>query len=366
MRSARNAGLERAFAQGTPDKVVLTAQDLLAQLAPKTGGESPEVLDKIWSKIVLKPDIKKSIRSKIDLFNSGNKAAPRGLLLYGPPGTGKSEIARLIAKSTKSAFESLTTSSLKAGFTGQTAQLVKQIWEKARSRGRCVIFVDECEGVFGRRGGLNTDSFSEDLIQEFLAQWDGVGPAAQIWVVGATNHRDRLDEAIMSRFGAEWEIGLPEALERIQILRLEFEKLEREVEIPDFAGRATTGFAGRALANVARDVCTLAANERATSRRKSGKKSSRMRVGPVDGGDIWALVISSETLRRLKTVCESLISVESLRKQESTGAGALLYGPPGTGKTQIARTLRPSGLTFIAAGPPTEGGPHRPIRAKGA
>src|SRR5262249_32709947 len=128
--------------------------------------------------------------------------------------------------------------------------------------GRYVIFVDECEGVFGRRGGLNTDKFSEDIVQEFLAQWDGVGFAGQVWVIGATNRRDLLDPVIVSRFGASFEIGMPEAVERLEILRIEMRKLERAPEVPDFVGNLTTGMSGRGLSTLARDVCTIATDRK--------------------------------------------------------------------------------------------------------
>jgi transitional endoplasmic reticulum ATPase len=358
VRAASQTAMERAFAEGTPDQIVLTRKDLLAQLSTQLKEVSDEDLEKIWSQIVLKPDIKKSILSKIRMFNSGDKATPRGLLLYGPPGTGKTEIARRIADSTNSVFESLSIASLKAGYTGQSGQLVKQLWDKARSRGRAVIFVDECEGVFGRRGGLNTDSFSEEIIQEFLAQWDGVGSKGQIWVIGATNRRDMLDEAIVSRFGAAWEIGLPDVAERVQILRLEMRKMERDTEIPEFVGALTTGLAGRGLATVARDVCTMAAEQKTDIQpemwREVLARYTKASSDAVDAGAHWdSLVLPDNTLRKLKTVCDSMKNAEILAKQGFEPLrGALLYGPPGTGKTQIARTLaNESGVAFIGAGP---------------
>ncbi len=61
------------------------------------------------------------------------------------------------------------------------------------------MFIDECEGVFARRGGTNTDAASEELVQAFLAEWDGVGSEDQrVWVVGATNRKDIMDDAITS------------------------------------------------------------------------------------------------------------------------------------------------------------------------
>jgi SpoVK/Ycf46/Vps4 family AAA+-type ATPase len=354
-----NRAMERAvLVAASPDDVRLTRELLLAEVSPQGREVSDADLQKVWSQIVLKQEVKESILSKIRMFNRGDKAAPRGMLLYGPPGTGKTEIARRIADSTSSYFMSLTGSDLKKGYVGQSGESVKKIWEQARSRGRCVIFIDECDAVFARRGSVSTDAGTEELVPEFLASWDGMASEGQVWVVGATNKRERLDEAIVSRFGAAVEIGLPEPPERLEILKLEMRKLERDADIPEFVASATTGFAGRDLSQMARDVCTMAAERRGAITPEMWKeviaRYAKASSESVEESARWnALVLSEETIDKLKTVCESLRQIELLQKQGiQPPRGALLYGPPGTGKTQIARTLaNESGLPFIAAGP---------------
>ena len=355
-RASQHA-IERARQAGTVENVVLFREDLLKEAAPESKEVSAEDLEAIWGKIVLEPSVKADILHKIKLFNKADKKAPKGLLLYGPPGTGKTEIARRIADSASCFFMSLKGPDLKAGYLGQSGQQVKALWEKARGRGRCVMFVDECEGVFARRGGTNSDALTEETVQAFLAEWDGVGTEDQrVWVVGATNRRDLLDDAIVSRFGAAVEIGLPGATERLEILALEFAKLEMQVDIPAFVGQATTGFSGRNLATLARDVGTLA-DERDSAPTddiwreviaRYGKASSES----VDEGARWdSLILSEATLDKLQMSCEMLRHLETLQAQGvDVPKGALLFGPPGTGKTQIARTLaNESGLPFLAA-----------------
>jgi SpoVK/Ycf46/Vps4 family AAA+-type ATPase len=353
-RAAQEA-VNRAIAQGTPDNVVLTRADVLREVTPRGKEVSEADLTKVWEKIILKPAIKQDLLDKIRVFNRGDKAAPTGLLLYGPPGTGKTEIARRIADSASCYFMSLKGPDLKAGYVGQSGERVKKTWAQARARGRCVMFIDECEGVFARRGGTNTDGASEELVQAFLAEWDGVGSEDQrVWVVGATNRKDLLDDAITSRFGAEVEIGLPEAAERLQILRLEMLKLDRPAEVPEFLGQETVGFSGRNLSRLASDVCVRAGQSGAITDALWRDAIKRLRPSEaVDAGARWdSLILAPATLTKLKGVCEALRHVETLRKQGiPPPKGALLYGPPGTGKTQIARTLaNESGLAFIAAG----------------
>ena len=355
-RAAQEA-VNRAIAQGTPDRVVLTREDMMREVAPRSKEVSDADLEKIWGQIVLQPEVKADLLDKIRLFNSGDKAAPKGLLLYGPPGTGKTEIARRIADSASCYFMALKAPDLKAGYVGQSGERVKKVWEQARARGRCVIFIDECEGVFARRGGTNSDSASEELVQAFLAEWDGLGTEGQqIWVVGATNRRDLIDEAMVSRFGAAIEIGLPGAAERLQILRLEMEKLERPAEVPTFVGELTVGLSGRNLSRVASDVCTLARKQGGTITENLWqevlKQHTQAKSESVDKGATWdSLVLQQDVLEKLQTLCESLRHVEDFAAQGfDVPKGALLYGPPGTGKTQIARTLaNESGVPFIAA-----------------
>ena len=211
--------------------------------------------------------------------------------------------------------------------------------------------------MFARRGGTSSDSLAEEVVQTFLAEWDGMGTEAQqIWVVGATNRRDIIDEAIVSRFGAAVEIGLPDAPERLRILKLEMAKLERPMEIPEFLGQATTGLSGRTLSRVAVEAVTLASKngnvvtdgmwrEVLNRHTKAGSES-------VDEGARWSsLILHEDIVDKLKTLCESLRHAEDFKAQGfDVPKGALLYGPPGTGKTQIARTLaNESGLPFIAA-----------------
>ena len=121
------------------------------------------------------------------------------------------------------------------------------------------MFVDECEWVFPRRGGAHSDMASQDLIQAFLGEWDAAAPQDQrVWVIGAADRKELLDDAIASRFGAQLETRLPEPAERLEILRVEMLKLKRPAEIPQFIGEETVKFSGRDLWGLARDVCARA------------------------------------------------------------------------------------------------------------
>jgi SpoVK/Ycf46/Vps4 family AAA+-type ATPase len=213
----------------------------------------------ICEKIILKPSVKQDLLGRIRAFNHANEAS-RGLLLYGPPGTGKSLIGRRMGDLTGCHFMPLGIQDLKAPYVGQSPECVQKAWQQARARGRCVMFIDECEWVFPRRGGTYSSMVSDELVQAFIAEWDAgtTTEDRRVWVVCAADRNGLIDEAITSRFGAEIALDLPAAAERLEILKLEMLKFERPPEVPQFLAQETAGFSGRGLACLVRDVCERA------------------------------------------------------------------------------------------------------------
>ena len=307
-----------------------------------------------WANVALDMKIKAQLISLASHFASGSASATRGLLLYGPPGTGKTLIARTFADSMGCAFFPLSLTDLKSGYIGQSGENVKALWSKARAEPRAVIFVDECEGVFGRRGGTGTDSFVEEIVTAFLAQWDGFDRQSSVWVVGATNRRDLIDAAMMSRFEDQLEIGLPDGPQRLTILAKELTRLGVPPPLPPQTEALTLGMSGRDLSTLAKRVAREhgvktpvdddALSAFTAAMRKQGSTATDARAR-------WdTLILADATMKELKTTAGLLQHADTFRKRGiGVPRGLLLYGPPGTGKTQIARTLaNETGLRFIA------------------
>lgn len=308
-----------------------------------------------WAKVALAPAVKQQLIALAGHFAAGSASATRGLLLYGPPGTGKTTIARTFAESMQCAFFPLSLSDLKSGYIGQSGENVKALWQKARAEPRAVLFVDECEGVFGRRGGVNTDSFVEEIVTAFLAQWDGFQKQSNVWVVGATNRRDLIDPALLSRFEDQIEIGLPDDAMRLQLLADAFARLGIPPPLPGRTVALTAGLSGRDLDALAKRAAREHGTRQALSDEALEAMTTAMRrqgSTTTDKGARWdTLVLSEPVLRELKTTAGLLQHADTFRKRGiGVPRGLLLYGPPGTGKTQIARTLaNETGLRFIAA-----------------
>jgi SpoVK/Ycf46/Vps4 family AAA+-type ATPase len=307
-----------------------------------------------WSKVLLPEKQMNELLQRSNMFEVGDKAAPRGLLLTGPPGTGKTLVARSVAESMQCHYQQLSIADLKQQQLGASGQRVREVWNQARNNQPAVIFLDECEGILGRRGAAETDVISADIVQAFLAEWDGVAPNARVWVIGATNRRDMLDDAILSRFGWEMAIALPGAPERARIFKQEMDSVFPGAVIPDEMGSLTQGMSGRDLRHLASQVRTLAypsapSREQYLEAVKSSRKAHDTRV---DSEARWeTLVLAPRVMERLKLTCLLVRDAETWRAQGVTVPRSLLLtGPPGVGKTEIGRTLaNESGLGFLAA-----------------
>jgi SpoVK/Ycf46/Vps4 family AAA+-type ATPase len=306
-----------------------------------------------WDKVQLPERQRMEILRGAELFEAGDPAAPSGLLLSGPSGTGKSLIGRTLAETIGCDFQMLSLADLKEEHLGASGKRVRAIWDRARTHQPAVIFLDECEGILGRRGAAETDTISTDIVHAFLAEWDGLRGQARVWVIGATNRRDMLDDAILSRFGWDMEVALPGPAERQNILFQEVQGLGLEVEVPPEAAALTQGMSGRDLKQLARSARAIAYPQQPTREHfleaiDAARKSRNTRV---DSRASWdTLVLDATVLENLQLTCTLLRDAESwTARGVSIPRSLLLIGPPGVGKTQISRTLaNESGLTFLA------------------
>jgi transitional endoplasmic reticulum ATPase len=192
----------------------------------------------------------------MDIFLAGKLRKP--LILEGPAGSGKSLIAKTLAETLSCDFQNLSLADLKQEHLGASGRRVREIWEHARTRRPSIIFIDECDGVFGRRGAAETDVIAADVVASFLPDWDGIEQTSGIMVIGATNKRSVLDDAILSRFGWEMEVPLPGVPERRNILEQELRANRIDLELPEDTAPLTQGVSGRDIRNLAAATKSLA------------------------------------------------------------------------------------------------------------
>ncbi len=210
---------------------------------------------------------------------------PRGVLMEGPPGTGKTLLARAIAGEAGVPFFSISGSDFVEMFVGVGASRVRDMFEQAKKRAPCIIFIDEIDAVGRQRGAGNMGNDErEQTLNQLLVEMDGFSGNEGIIVIAATNRSDVLDKALLrpGRFDRQVQVGLPDIKGREQILKVHGDRvpLADDVNITDLA-RGTPGFSGAELANLINEGALFAArnNKRQVSMSDLDKARDKMIMG---------------------------------------------------------------------------------------
>lgn len=192
---------------------------------------------------------------------------PKGALLIGPPGTGKTLLAKAVAGEAKVPFFSLSGSDFVEMFVGVGASRVRDLFEKAKEKSPCIIFIDEIDAI-GRARGKSSIAGSNDerenTLNQLLTEMDGFGTNTNVIVLAATNRSDILDKALLrpGRFDRTIIVDPPELNERKEIFSVHLKRLvlSNNVDI-DFLARQTPGFSGADIANVCNESALIAARK---------------------------------------------------------------------------------------------------------
>src|SRR5437016_7710083 len=197
-------------------------------------------------------------------FQALGAKIPRGVLLVGPPGTGKTLLAKAVAGEAGVPFFSISGSEFVEMFVGVGAARVRDLFEQARAKAPCIIFIDELP-IFGRaRGtmpGLGGHDEKEQTLNQLLVEMDGFDPASGIVLIAATNRPEILDPALLraGRFDRQVLVDRPDRIGRQQILKVHTRKvvLAADVKLEDVAA-LTPGFTGADLANLVNEAALVA------------------------------------------------------------------------------------------------------------
>ena len=190
---------------------------------------------------------------------------PKGALLVGPPGTGKTLLAKAVAGEAHVPFFSLAGSDFVEMFVGVGASRVRDLFQKAKEKAPCIIFIDEIDAVGRARGknnNLGGNDERENTLNQLLTEMDGFGTNSGIIVLAATNRADILDSALLraGRFDRQIYVDIPDVNDRREIFLVHLRplKIDDTVDI-DLLARRTPGFSGADIANVCNEAALIAA-----------------------------------------------------------------------------------------------------------
>ena len=215
-------------------------------------------------------EAKEDVQEMVDFLRDPGKfqklggLIPRGALMVGPPGTGKTLLARAIAGEAKVPFFSISGSDFVEMFVGVGASRVRNMFEEAKKRAPCIIFIDEIDAVGRQRGaGLGGGHDErEQTLNQLLVEMDGFSGNEGIIIIAATNRPDVLDKALLrpGRFDRQITVGLPDVRGRQQILAVHMKRVPVAANVePEWLARGTPGFSGADLANLVNEAALFAA-----------------------------------------------------------------------------------------------------------
>ena len=318
---------------------------------------------------------------------------PKGVLLVGPPGTSKTLLAKATAGEAGVPFFSISGSDFVEMFVGVGAARVRDLFEQAKKKAPCIVFIDEIDTIGQARasaGALRVNDEREQTLNQLLTEMDGFEPNQGVVIMAATNRPDILDPALLrpGRFDRQIQVTLPTETGRLQILRIHTRDmpLAPDVDLERLA-RITPGFSGADLANLANEAALLATRrnadhvsmadfEQALERIVAGlqrnvplKDEVRRRVAYHEGGHALVAALQPDTppvhkvsiiptakgalgfTLQMPEEDQYLISENELRERIAVLLGGraaelLIFGEPSTGAaddlqkaTQIARRM---------------------------
>lgn len=236
-----------------------------------------------WNDIVLPDSAIADIRTLLDLMRPGRAEelslpAPTGLILVGPPGTGKTFIARLIASQAKRSFYPVNPSDVLSSAVGGTVKRLAETFQRAKEHAPSIIFFDEMDGLFPRTAG-QLNQHDVQLVEQALIEISSLRPEHQIFLIGTTNHLDRIDPRILrgGRFSEKVEVPVPDqaGIEKLVTRYLGKASLGAGLTVPSLAARV----AGMSPADL---EATIQAMKRVAMRRMAANSKELPPLGWTD------------------------------------------------------------------------------------
>ena len=190
---------------------------------------------------------------------------PKGILLVGPPGTGKTMLAKAVAGEANVPFFSMSGSEFVEMFVGMGASKVRDLFDQAKQKAPCIVFIDEIDAIGKKRDGqFGGNDEREQTLNQLLTEMDGFEDNTGVIILAATNRPEALDPALLrpGRFDRRVPVELPDLKGREEILKVHARKVRLEPDV-DFnkIARMASGASGAELANIVNEAALLAVRD---------------------------------------------------------------------------------------------------------
>ena len=277
--------VDEKISQDILEKLIVHQEDFVNALKTVRPSAMREVLVETpnvnWEAVGGVDSVKQELRETVewpmehaDSFERLGIKPSKGILLYGPPGTGKTLLAKAVAKETEANFIQVKGPSLLSMWVGKSEEGMRKIFERARQVAPCIVFFDEIDSLAGKRGMEQGTKVTERVLNQMLAEMDGLEDLKNVIVIGATNRPDMLDTALLrpGRFDKILLVNAPEEEGRLQILKIHTKKmpLAKDVDLKLIA-KETPGYTGADLESVCREAAYFALREDINSKQVDKK-----------------------------------------------------------------------------------------------
>ncbi|MFW9980266.1 MAG: CDC48 family AAA ATPase [Candidatus Thorarchaeota archaeon] len=247
-----------------------------------------------------------------EVFTEMGIRSPKGVLLFGPPGTGKTMLAKAVATEAEANFISIRGPEIFNKYVGESEKAVREIFKKARQTAPCILFFDEIDAIMSSRTARDDTGVSKRIVNQFLAELDGMQSLQNVLVIGATNRADILDPAVLrpGRFDAVVFVPPPDLEARKEILRVHTKNMPLADDVNlDTLATMTEGFSGADIEGLTREAAMAAVRADWKSKPVTMEhfKQALKEVHPT---------ISEEDAKRFMEMAESVLKRQPKRKDE--------------------------------------------------
>jgi transitional endoplasmic reticulum ATPase len=311
-------------------KLIITKQDFYDALKTVRPSAMREVLvekpNTKWQDVggldYVKQELKEAIEWPLkhpDAFIRIGIKPPKGILLYGPPGTGKTLLAKAVANESEANFIQVKGPSLLSMWVGESEKGVRKIFERARQVSPCIVFFDEMDALASRRGYETGTKVTERVLNQLLAEMDGLEELQNVVVIGATNRPDMLDPGLLrpGRFDRIISVGVPDKEGRLVILKIHTRNMPLAKDISlDKLAEKMEGYTGADIEAVAREAGMLALRDdiKAKEVKKKYFEEGMKKITPS---------VKIEDIKRYKNIEESYLRSAKAALEKSKGADYL-------------------------------------------